>query len=83
MADEYSIKPTKSKSQAVTPDSRMTTYLDEWHKGKAFVDTAIKDFKRLDTIANAQYEGGNSKNPNIGDTTIAGIVRQIMRTAVK
>lgn len=67
----------------VTADERMTKYLAEWQKGKEFVDVAIRDFKRLDTISNAQYEGGNSKNPNIGDTTIAGIVRQIMRTAVK
>jgi len=34
-------------------------------------------------MANAQYDGASGKNPNIGDTTIAGIVRQIMRTAVK
>lgn len=58
-------------------------YLNEWQKGKEYVDNYIKDFKRLDTIANAQYDGANRKNPNIGDTTIAGITRQIMRTAVK
>lgn len=67
----------------VTPDERITRYLTEWQKGKEFVDKAIKDFKRLDTIANAQYDGASGKNPNIGDTTVAGIVRQIMRTAVK
>lgn len=67
----------------VTPDQRMTQYLAEWQRGKEFVDTAIRDFKRLDTIANAQYDGASGKNPNIGDTTIAGIVRQIMRTAIK
>lgn len=72
-----------NKKQKVTPDGDVLHYLDQWQKGKAFVDTAIRDFKRLDTIANAQYENGNSKNPNIGDTTIAGIVRQVMRTAVK
>ncbi|MES2367788.1 MAG: hypothetical protein V4563_18065 [Pseudomonadota bacterium] len=79
MADsEYATSKTK-----VSPDERMTKYLAEWQKGKEFVDIAIRDFKRLDMIANAQYDGGNSKNPNIGDTTIAGIIRQIMRTAVK
>lgn len=76
---EYKIK----KGQKVTPDGDVTAYLAQWHKGKEFVDTAIRDFKRLDTIANAQYDGGSKKNPNIGDTTIAGIVRQVMRTAVK
>lgn len=69
--------------QKVIPDQKITKYLAEWQKGKTFVDNAIKDFKRLDTIANAQYDGGNNKNPNIGDTTVAGIVRQIMRTSVK
>lgn len=58
-------------------------YINELRRGKTYVDRNITDFKRLDTIANAQYDGGNNKNPNVGDTTIAGIVRQIMRTAVK
>lgn len=75
---EYKSSPSK-----VTPDQRVTKYLAEWQKGKEFVDVAIRDFKRLDTIANAQYDGASGKNPNIGDTTVAGIVRQIMRTAVK
>lgn len=70
-------------SKKVTPDQKVYDYLAEWQKGKAFVDPIIRDFKRLDTIANAQYDGGTSKNPNIGDTTVAGIIRQIMRTAVK
>lgn len=69
--------------EKVIPDERVTRYLAEWQKGKEFVDAAIRDFKRLDTIANAQYDGASGKNPNIGDTTVAGIVRQIMRTAVK
>jgi len=61
----------------------ITPYLSEWQKSKEYVDNYIKDFKRLDTIANAQYDGANNKNPNIGDTTVAGIVREIMRKAVK
>lgn len=77
---DYASSGSKSK---VTPDAKITRYLEEWQRGKEFVDNAIKDFKRLDTIANAQYDGASSKNPNIGDTTVAGIVRQIMRTAVK
>lgn len=76
-------KIQQTKKSAVTPDQKVTHYIQEWDKGKAFVDIAIKDLKRLDTIANAQYDGANGKNPSIGDTTVAGIVRQIMRTAVK
>lgn len=70
-------------SKPVTADQKMMKYLAEWQNGKEYVDRAIRDFKRLDTIANAQYDGASGKNPNIGDTTVAGIVRQIMRTAVK
>lgn len=75
--------PTITPKGGSKPDPRITTYLAEWEKGKEFVDNAIKDFQALDTIANAQYTGGNKKNPNIGDTTIAGMVREMMRTAVK
>lgn len=75
--------PEYSDNQKITADERMTKYLAEWQRGKEYVDVAIRDFKRLDTIANAQYDGASGKNPNIGDTTIAGIVRQIMRTAIK
>lgn len=84
MADSKYPNPTVFPKGKFTPDSDLPTLLAEWEKGKKFVDNAIKDFKQLDTIANAQYVGDNSKkNPNIGDTTVAGIVRQIMRTAVK
>lgn len=58
-------------------------YISEWKKGKEYVDNYIRDFQKLDTIGNAQYDGASNKNPNIGDTTIAGITRQMMRTAVK
>lgn len=73
----------KITRQKVTPDQKVFNYLQEWQRGKEYVDNAIRDFKRLDTIANAQYDGATGKNPNIGDTTVAGIIRQIMRTAVK
>lgn len=73
---------TKS-GKKVTPDQKIFGYLAEWQRGKDYVDNAIRDFKRLDTIANAQYDGASGKNPNIGDTTVAGMVRAIMRTAVK
>lgn len=75
--------PTITPEGGSQPDPNVTRYLAEWEKGKEFVDNAIKDFQALDTIANAQYTGGNKKNPNIGDTTIAGMVREMMRTAVK
>lgn len=84
MADiKYSAPTVSPDATTYAPDPRVTRWLQEWDKGKTFVDNHIKDFKQLDTIANAQYSGGSNKNPQIGDTTTAGIVRQIMRTAVK
>lgn len=72
-----------NKKGEVIPDKKVEQYLNEWFKGKSFVNAAIQDFQALDTVANAQYTGGTKKNPQVGDTTTAGIVRQIMRTAVK
>lgn len=75
--------PTITPEGGSQPDPRVQGWLAEWDRGKTFVDNAIKDFQALDTITNAQYTGSNRKNPNIGDTTIAGMVREMMRTAVK
>lgn len=58
-------------------------YIAEWKKSKQFVYGYTRDFKDLDTIANAQYPRGSAKKPNVGDTTIAGTIRQMMRRAVK
>lgn len=77
------VTSTTDKRGRVVADTEVQDLLTEWQRGKDFVDKAIRDFKRLDTIANAQYEGASGKNPNIGDTTVAGMVREIMRTAVK
>lgn len=58
-------------------------YIEEWKKAEKFVAGYTKDFKDLNTIANAQYPRGSGKKPNVGDTTIAGTIRQMMRRAVK
>lgn len=81
--EAIAVIPGQNTTSKVSPDAQVQRLLTEWRTGKAAVDIAIRDFKRLDMITNAQYDGGNNKNPNIGDTTVAGIVRQIMRTAVK
>lgn len=83
MDNRTNTQPTISPGKKTDPDSRMTGWLQEWDRGKKFVDNAISDFQQLDMIANAQFIGGSRKNPQIGDTTIAGMVRQIMRTAIK
>lgn len=81
--DPMAIAPYTDPKGNIVPDPDVQAYLNQWLRGKEFVDAAITDFQALDTIANAQYSGGSKKNPQIGDTTTAGIVRQIMRTAVK
>lgn len=43
----------------------------------------ITDFPELDIIGNAQYPRSTNKKANVGDTTIAGTTRQMMRSAIK
>lgn len=57
--------------------------ISEYKKSKDFVYGYTTDFRDLDTISNAQYPRGSGKKPNVGDTTIAGAIRQQMRRAVK
>jgi hypothetical protein len=61
----------------------ISKYIAEWKKSKDFVHGYTTDFRDLDTISNAQYPKGSGKKPNVGDTTIAGSTRQMMRRAVK
>lgn len=61
----------------------VTKYISEWKKSTEYVSRYIWDFRDLDTIANAQYIRSNSKKPNVGDTTIAGTIRQMVRRSVK
>lgn len=83
MAEKIIIDSKKMSPEVDSEIQEVQNLLTEWQNAKSSMDKVITDFKRLDMIANAQYEGPSSKNPNIGDTTVAGIVRQIMRTAVK
>ena len=53
--------PTITPEGGSQPDPRHQMYMDEWDRGKTFVDNAIKDFQALDTVTNAQYTGGNKK----------------------
>lgn len=57
--------------------------ISEWKKSNEYVKGYTTDFRDLDTISNAQYPKGSNKKPNVGDTTIAGSTRQMMRRAVK
>jgi hypothetical protein len=61
----------------------VTDYIAEWKKSKEFTYEYTHDFRDLNTIANAQYPKSNSKKPNVGDTTIAGAIRQMMNKAIK
>ena len=61
----------------------VTEWIAEWKKSKEFTYGYTHDFRDLNTIANAQYPKSNSKKPNVGDTTIAGAIRQMMNKAIK
>lgn len=58
-------------------------YISEWEKSRNFVKGYTNDFRDLDTIANAQYPRSSAGKPNVGDTTIAGTIRQMMRRSIK
>lgn len=62
---------------------KVTDYISEWDKAHSFVQGYTRDFVDLDTIANAQYPRSSAGKPNVGDTTIAGTIRQMMRRSVK
>lgn len=61
----------------------ITQYISEWKKSTEFVYGYTHDLRDLDTIANAQYPKSSGKKPNVGDTRIAGTIRQMMRRAIK
>lgn len=61
----------------------ITKFISEWKKSKDYVRGYTRDFRDLDSIANAQYPKGSGKKPNVGDTTVAGSIRQMMRRAIK
>lgn len=61
----------------------VTDLISEWKKYSEFVQGYTWDFRDLDTIANAQYPRGKGNKPNVGDTKIAGAIRQMMRRSVK
>ena len=61
----------------------ITHLISEWKRSKDYVYGYTTDFKDLDTIANAQYPRGSGKKPNVGDTTVAGTIRDQMRKAIK
>lgn len=62
---------------------KVTDYISEWEKAHSFVQGYTRDFVDLDTIANAQYPRSSAGKPNVGDTTVAGTIRQMMRRSVK
>lgn len=66
----------------ITPDKKVAKLLKGWQTNRERIDKITSDFKQLDMITNAQYDGITNKT-NVGDTTVAGIVRLIMRAAVK
>ena len=68
---------------AKNDNQNVENYIGEWQRSHDFVYGYTRDFKDLDIISNAQYDRGTKNKPNVGDTTAAGTLRQMMRQAIK
>ena len=55
----------------------------EWKLAKNFVELHTKDFRFLDEIADGMPINHDDKSTYVGDTTLAGLVRQIPRDSLE
>lgn len=58
-------------------------YINEWTKGKSWVDSYIRDFNELDNLADAVALSRTKGAPVVGDVTLAAAVRQIPRASIQ
>lgn len=57
--------------------------MDEYRSSKQFVDQFTRDFKDLDNLVDGVSLSHEKNAPFIGDTTLAGLVRQVPRMAIQ
>ena len=63
--------------------SEVNELINEWHLSKDWVDGYTIDFEDLDTLADGVALTRVKDAPVVGDTTLAGAVRQIPRNSVR
>lgn len=61
----------------------MQNLIDEWGTAKKYVDGFTRDFVSLDTLVDGIPINHENGAPYVGDTTLAGLVRQIPRSAIQ
>lgn len=69
-----------------TPDEQIrdvTDYINEWDRGKEWVDGFTRDFNSLDNLADAVALSNTKNAPMVGSVTLASSVRQIPRASIQ
>lgn len=57
--------------------------IDEWGKGKAWIDNFTRDFPQLENLADGVALSNQKNAPQVGVTTLMNAVRQIPRNSVQ
>lgn len=61
----------------------MQLVLSEWRKSKTYVDQYTRDFQSLDNLVDGVPLNQQPDVPFVGDTTLAGLTRQIPRASLQ
>jgi len=61
----------------------MQDIIDEWGKGKFWIDNFIRDFVELENLADGVALSRQKNAPSVGTVTLANAVRQIPRQSVQ
>lgn len=61
----------------------MPAVIQEWKLAKAFVENYTRDFKDLDNLVDGVSINKQDDVPFVGDTTMAGLVKQIPRDSIE
>lgn len=66
-----------------TKTADISDYINEWDKGKQWIDRFTLDFPDLDNLADAVALSNSKKGPIVGDVTLATSVRHIPRSSIQ
>lgn len=62
---------------------KISELIDEWGRGKAYIDNYTRDFQELETLADGVSLQNQKNAPKVGVVTLANAVRQIPRNSVQ
>lgn len=78
--------PNELAPETETPDEQIqdvTDYINEWDRGKEWIDNFTRDFPDLDNLADAVALSNTKNAPMVGNVTLASSVRQIPRASIQ